>query len=97
MRWVQSPGRTQMAPVGSLKPNDFGFFDTLGNAIEIGQSSRGDLDRRNQAVFYGGSVVSVLSQIRWDYAIPRMRLDQRTGGDWFGFRIARTVRLTPRI
>lgn len=93
-----------MLPVGRLKPNDFGLFDMLGNAMEWSQD-RAELFKRNRPwlddtpivgpvreaqshVFRGGSFMSTAINVR-----TSCRLAQRPGGRLHngGFRIARTM------
>jgi formylglycine-generating enzyme required for sulfatase activity len=86
-----APGRTRMYPVASLKPNDYGVFDLLGNAIEIGQSTRNPIDPTSQALLYGGSTKDDPSKLAWDYRIDGLGMSQRSFASYFGFRIARTL------
>jgi formylglycine-generating enzyme required for sulfatase activity/tRNA A-37 threonylcarbamoyl transferase component Bud32 len=98
-------GRLSMGPVGQLKPNDLGFFDMLGNAMQWCQAtaeypSSGlavdeepsdlvDPDKNNR-VLRGGAW---LSRPHYDRAAQR-----NTGWaakqqyDGYGFRVARTIR-----
>jgi formylglycine-generating enzyme required for sulfatase activity len=94
--------RTQ--PVASLKPNECGLFDTLGNAYEwchgmhaaylIGETSQDvehDLTVTNSdaRVLRGGSFSDNISNVRAADRRPR-RTDDRN--NIYGFRIARTYR-----
>lgn len=92
-----------MLPVGQLKPNDFGLFDVLGNAMEWSQD-RATLFKKDQSylddaevpgpitdqqshVFRGGSFGSKSANVRIS-----CRLAVRPGGRMHngGFRLART-------
>jgi serine/threonine protein kinase len=81
-------------PGASLKPNDFGLFDMLGNLNEICQGSPTLAGPKNQAAICGGSLVQPEFAIRSDAKIEPMRVDQSEVIYSFGFRVARTLRRT---
>jgi hypothetical protein len=74
-----------------LKPNDLGLFDMLGNAIEVCQNPRKDLDPRNQAVLCGGMAIQPAPYIRSDAAISDVVIERAVGTEGVGFRVARTI------
>jgi formylglycine-generating enzyme required for sulfatase activity len=91
-----------MLPVGSLKPNDLGLFDMLGNALEwcedrllyysAGQDKEDindikDITRDDSRVLRGGSFVFRASILRCAY---RSRYVPTYRSDYVGFRPART-------
>jgi formylglycine-generating enzyme required for sulfatase activity len=78
--------------VGVLKPNDFGLFDTLGNAIELCQVSDVPIDSLFRAIFCGGSIINSDVYLTFDLKRGPTIIHQRTGVGDVGFRVARTVR-----
>jgi formylglycine-generating enzyme required for sulfatase activity len=85
--------------VGSLRPNDLGLFDILGNILEWCQESRslGDkftyvedtapVSNTIERVLHGGSYEKVIDHIRSDqseHALPPVEFNS------IGFRLART-------
>jgi formylglycine-generating enzyme required for sulfatase activity len=89
-------------PVGSMRPNDLGLFDTLGNAIEWTQDRQADykaasLDDREQKprdvtngqtrVLRGGMFTSHPSHLR---AAKRLNSEVERRALSIGFRVART-------
>ena len=91
-------------PVGSLRPNDLGLFDILGNVLEWCQESRSLIarpeDREDilpvsnltERVLRSGSYDKLVSEVRSDrseHAHPVSELNQ------VGFRLARTHRGRP--
>jgi formylglycine-generating enzyme required for sulfatase activity len=76
-------------PVGTLKPNDFGFFDMYGNVSEWCQSPYGHrLDFEKHFTVRGGSWY--LSEQELRSAARRSQLYMVTLSN-IGFRIARTI------
>jgi serine/threonine protein kinase len=88
-------------PVGSLKPNDLGLFDILGNMLEWCQESRSvievtedkeDLEKLSnniERVVRSGSYDKVIDRIRSDcaeHALPASQFNS------IGFRLTRTIR-----
>ena len=89
-------------PVGSLRPNDLGLFDILGNILEWCQDSRAQQDKfkgvedtepvSNTAdrVLHGGSYEKRIDRVKsnWtEHALPPAKFNS------IGFRISRTHRL----
>lgn len=99
--WYWDNSENQTHPVGSLKPNDFGLFDTLGNTYEWSQSPGGSppfevedtgtwgpvQDVRTRLVL-GGAFNYYASDVR-----AAARLENNPGARTFvnGFRLARTL------
>jgi serine/threonine protein kinase/formylglycine-generating enzyme required for sulfatase activity len=93
-----SPGR-RMLPVGSLKPNDFGLFDMLGNALEWcldpldfykpGEDVERNRDVTNvlQRILRGGSFISLTWRVR---SADRFWYQPMLQVSDVGFRPART-------
>ena len=98
--WFQKNSNDQLWPVGSLKPNDFGLFDTLGNCYtwcmdeyDFSNGTEEDnlegtkvLNTKNR-VLRGGSHLGTGPRARSsnrNYGMPTYR----TTGD--GFRLAKT-------
>ncbi|MBC7820620.1 MAG: formylglycine-generating enzyme family protein, partial [Planctomycetaceae bacterium] len=98
--WYANNSRTQlMLPIGSLKPNDLGLFDMLGNVFEWPQEAMsnhepGD-DLEDQRVvtnklnraLRGGSFFYLSLVVRSAYRIGYQPSFQSFN---FGFRVART-------
>src|SRR5205814_3701601 len=94
--------RGRAGRVGSLKPNDFGLFDMLGNAFEWCHDARAPYPRpyedREQPgpvtadqprVLRGGGFLSAAPDLRSAHRFgfhPQMSFNQ------VGFRVARTLR-----
>jgi formylglycine-generating enzyme required for sulfatase activity len=82
--WFALNADEHQQPVGLLRPNAYGLFDTYGNAAEWCHSTGDDSDY----VLRGGAYNSAASMIR-----SGERHRQRAVGYSFtGFRIARTIR-----
>jgi formylglycine-generating enzyme required for sulfatase activity len=98
--WLQKNSNDQPWPVGSLKPNDFGLFDSLGNCYtwcmeEYGNYPDGTAEDNLEGtkvsaisrVLRGGSFDRVVSIARSSfryYDAPSLRYYS------YGFRLART-------
>jgi tRNA A-37 threonylcarbamoyl transferase component Bud32 len=76
---------------GRLKPNDFGLFDTLGNAHDLCQLDGAPAEDRNQAAWCGGSYLNPDRAITSDRCIAPAAIDQTTSINGVGFRVVRTV------
>jgi formylglycine-generating enzyme required for sulfatase activity len=103
--WYTKVSQDQwMLPVGSLKPNDLGLFDMLGNAAEwcqeraLYQPSRGasedvggarTIDSHTHWILRGGSFGNLGVDIR---SAMRSRRAPAIRGDFVGFRPARTFK-----
>jgi serine/threonine protein kinase/formylglycine-generating enzyme required for sulfatase activity len=104
--WFAANSGFRLQPVGRLKPNDFGMFDMLGNAMEWCHESAGVLPKG------GAADVEDLDPVRddvWRVARgtthhqreDRLRASQRdplaptTAWYSLGFRVARTVKPAP--
>jgi hypothetical protein len=101
--WYQANSDERTWPVGTLKPNDFGLFDTLGNAYCWGQEeykpfppAGGEADDTNadtkvadtRRVLRGGSFFYLGSYVRSAYR----NVDVPGNRNYdFGFRVARTI------
>jgi formylglycine-generating enzyme required for sulfatase activity len=100
---IENSQQRWMLPVGSLKPNDFGLFDMLGNALEWCQNRSVYYPTDHPLVEDAEQVVEVRdSELRvsrggsfLDYA-PGVRSANRANvqpanrANAFGFRVART-------
>jgi hypothetical protein len=91
--WYTDNSGSRVHPVASLMPNDFGLFDTLGNAMEWCSADPATARAwpRNQVV-KGGGYLHRADQVRAGW---RLTLDLSFGGDLtktppVGFRVART-------
>ncbi len=75
-------------PVGRLLPNDFGLFDTLGNAMEWAADGPVGTGKRY--------VLGAASGVDWENLVIRIDEDTPTNTEFnsLGFRIARTVEHT---
>ncbi len=82
-------------PVAQLKPNDFGLFDMLGNAYELCHFSEAPADSAQRAIFCGGSATLSDLGMRYDETRGPTLIDQWSGVNDVGLRVARTVR--PRV
>src|SRR5262249_47325514 len=69
--WYEQKDGLRAHPVARLKPNDLGLFDTLGNILEICQSSDPMIDPRNQATLCGGSFYHSDFNVTCAMNIPR--------------------------
>jgi formylglycine-generating enzyme required for sulfatase activity len=85
--WFRDKARISPAPVGRLKPNDFGLFDTPGNATEWCSHARGR-GELGQQVLRGGSVRYMAGYIR---AANRIEIIVSHKDETVGFRVARTL------
>lgn len=100
--WYSRNGNSRTHPVGSLKPNDAGLFDMLGNIQEHcspakTQKADGSVtDDVEQPISYlsssqfplrGGAAFRVPSQIR---VAPAFRIGVAATNSEIGFRVART-------
>jgi formylglycine-generating enzyme required for sulfatase activity len=88
-------GAKALHPVGSLKPNDFGLFDVLGNVAELCQGT-GDESQTilNAGVvkfgdLRGGTVLAKLADINVTRSTRHLR--DRLQTTTVGFRICRTL------
>jgi formylglycine-generating enzyme required for sulfatase activity/tRNA A-37 threonylcarbamoyl transferase component Bud32 len=84
--YCSETGAPQVRPVGMLKPNDFGLFDTLGNISEL-VHDRTDADSLRRRL-RGGSAFTELTGVR---AAARYYFDQNFRNERAGFRVARTM------
>ena len=101
--WHGRNSHGRAAPVGSLKPNDLGLFDTLGNAWEWCHDALADYpagpaeDRdqpgavlaEKQRVLRGGGFLSAAAELR---SAQRFVLHPQASYSQAGFRVARTWR-----
>ena len=102
--WTMSNSDRRAHPVGTLRPNDCGLFDPLGNAFEwcdtqaadyrlfaqtdAGSSSPQPVDERKVRVLRGGSFVAFAEHVRSAY---RYYYPPPTHNQGHGFRPARTI------
>jgi formylglycine-generating enzyme required for sulfatase activity len=99
--YIRDSKRRWMLPVGSLRPNDLGLFDMLGNAWERCQEryveqAKGSDDQEDEAnpkdndlrVIRGGSLYRA-SSLR---GADRETDPPQNSHNYIGFRVARTVR-----
>ena len=94
------------ARVGSLKPNDLGLFDMLGNAWEWCHDARapyrpgpaedqeqpGPVTAAQERVLRGGGFFSAASDLR---SARRIGVHPQASSSLAGFRVARTLALNP--
>jgi len=98
--WLQKNSNDQPWPVGSLKPNDFGLFDSLGNCFtwcmeEYGNYPVGTAEDNLEGtkvstksrVLRGGSYLDSDSNARSSF---RLYFTPSFRSDLLGFRLART-------
>lgn len=101
--WFASNSLRQLHPVGTLKPNAFGLFDTLGNAFEWCQESLIHLNLHADRDVEDLTPVTddrerVIRGAAYFYLTERVRSDQMglvtpmSRWDSLGFRVARTIR-----
>ncbi len=80
--WFFDNSQGRSAPVGLLRPNDLGFFDTHGNVMEWCHGSKG------MEVLRGGSFRSSVRQVRSAW---RLQAPPQASYHYVGFRVARTL------
>jgi formylglycine-generating enzyme required for sulfatase activity len=85
--WVLENSGEQAHPVGTRKPNDFGLFDTYGNATEWCQTIVHN-DNRVYGVQRGGDFKESAKLVR--SSVTGLQRPE-SGGTSAGFRIARTL------
>jgi formylglycine-generating enzyme required for sulfatase activity len=85
--WCRDNARNVPMPVGRLKPNDFGLFDTLGNVLEWCEHARGS-GALGQQVLRGGSATYVARYVRAAY---RQESIVSRKDEFVGFRVARSL------
>ena len=90
--WCASGDGPRSHPVASLKPNDYGLFDTLGNAYELCHYSAAPPNSKLRAIFCGASAALSELAIRFDETRGPTSIDQWDAVEDVGFRVARTVR-----
>ena len=91
-----SPRDLTLYRCGTLKPNDIGLFDLLGNANELCQGPRGVAGANNQAFFCGGSMLSADFDLRSNAKFGPMSVNQTSSLHSFGARVVRTVHPRPK-
>jgi formylglycine-generating enzyme required for sulfatase activity len=102
--WSQKNAENRMRPVGRRKPNDFGFFDSLGNAFSwcqdvLGEApNRAAAEDRDDTVKLDRTLRRLIRGSSFVYTAPQTRTAARycelpTIGDraGFSFRVARTI------
>jgi formylglycine-generating enzyme required for sulfatase activity len=105
--WYQKNAQERTWPVGRLKPNDWGLFDTLGNAwtwcqesykeYPIGKGEQAVEDREDEELVPESTVGRVLRGGTFFYQAPYLRSANRSKNvplNRFydsGFRVARTL------
>lgn len=98
--WYSQNSQDQPWPVGSLKPNDFGLFDMLGNLWEWCVDEYSPYENENphtdeepqsrgERVIRGGCFISVA---RWVRSAGRNKYPPSINSPYVGFRLARTLR-----
>lgn len=106
--WYQTNSKQLTFPVGSLKPNDLGLFDTLGNVwtwchdgiTTLPQGPEADDVEEKDVivasarirVLRGGSILGLASDER---SAVRLMFPPTVGNTDLGFRVARTLRPVP--
>jgi hypothetical protein len=83
--------KLELLPVGLLKPNDLGLFDTLGNAAELCEITDVPGASQFRAVIQGTSIISPDYRVRADSKTDPTVVYQAQGVQHVGFRVARTV------
>ena len=102
--YTKNSGDRSMLEVGSLKPNDLGLFDMLGNAFQwcedraeyytAGEDKEDikdikDINKDNSRVLRGGSFNDPASNVRSANRLTDVPTDRVSN---YGFRPARTFR-----
>jgi serine/threonine protein kinase/formylglycine-generating enzyme required for sulfatase activity len=95
--WLATNARTRSHPVGSLRPNDWGFFDLQGNAWEWCQEGMEETSPRvikDQDSFFlrGGCYADTMANGR---PSSRHGHGPKLGNQPDGFRVARTYLSSP--
>ena len=85
--WYAKNAKNRTWPVGSLKPNDWGLFDVLGNLYCWCQDTNEGNDG-NESALYGGMFFDQPSDVRSAYGYFRA---QSSCINFIGFRVARTI------
>jgi hypothetical protein len=98
--WFSSNSGLRPRPVGRLRPNELGLFDTLGNAMEWCQNTAPFLSRPGPDVEEPGPVVSEVARVvrggTVHYPASHIAVSRRdplaptTAWHSVGFRVART-------
>jgi formylglycine-generating enzyme required for sulfatase activity len=86
--WHNRNANSCAMPVGQLKPNPFGLFDTLGNAAELCEWDAADQRsaRNKRAVVSGNSFLAAPREL----IVPDQFTIQPGPHNWLGFRVACT-------
>jgi serine/threonine protein kinase len=102
--WFEGNSGGNLRPVGLLKPNRYGLFDTLGNALEWCQESVAHCNEHltqdiedmvpasshRERAIRSGAYLHPAARIRADHMGP---LSPVTRWNNLGFRVARTIRV----
>ena len=102
--WYAENSARQIRPVGRLKPNAFGLFDMLGNALEWCHESSPHVDRDTPAATWrirarstaastaSSAAAPTFTRPMGSAPIPATRSAPKTLWDDIGFRVVRTIR-----